>query len=218
MITFVPTPIGNLGDITLRSIEALKNSDLILSEDPRVTAQLLKKLEIPTKKMISFGAEGENYKLEIILSEYKDKQIVIVSDAGMPGISDPGYAIVQLAQQNSIQYTFLPGASAGVTAAAASGLVSKEYLFIGFLPHKKGRMTEWKRIADSRVPVVLYESVHRIIKAISEIKEYLSVDREIFIAREMTKVFETYWRGKVSNLQEYQLVEKGEFVIVIGVK
>jgi 16S rRNA (cytidine1402-2'-O)-methyltransferase len=218
MITFVPTPIGNLGDITVRSIEALKNSDLILSEDPRVTAQLLKKLEIPTKKMISFGGEGEGYKLETILSEFKDKQVAVVSDAGMPGISDPGYSVVQLAQQNLISYTFLPGASAGVTAAAASGLVSKEYLFIGFLPHKKGRMTEWKRIAGLTVPVVMYESVHRITKAISEMQEYLSTDREVFIAREMTKVFETYWRGKVSNLQEYPLVEKGEFVIVIGVK
>ena len=215
MITFVPTPIGNLGDITIRARDVLTASVLILSEDPRMTSQLLKKLGISTKKMISFGAEGESTKLHNILTEYKD--IAVVSDAGMPGISDPGYAVVSVAQELSLPYTFLPGASAGVTAAAASGLVSKEYLFLGFLPHKKGRMTEWKRISKSSVPVVLYESVHRITKAISEMQTNLDPNRPVFIAREMTKTFETYWWGKVSNLQDYQLVQKGEFVIVVGV-
>jgi 16S rRNA (cytidine1402-2'-O)-methyltransferase len=216
MFTFVPTPIGNLGDITLRAIEALKSSDYILAEDPRVTGQLLEKLSIPKKPMMSYGGEFDYTKLEPWILEHQHEQVSIVTDAGIPGISDPGYTIVDVLQSNDIQYTFLPGASAGVTAAAASGLVGKEYLFLGFLPLKKGRQSTWQSILVSDRPVIIYESVHRIDKCIAELIHYLEPNREIFIAREMTKLHETYWKGKVSNLQDYKGITKGEFVLVIG--
>ena len=216
MFTFIPTPIGNLGDITVRAVEQLKQVDFVYAEDPRITSQLLDKLGISKKTIFGFGGEKQDQKILELINQHKEKQVAIVTDAGMPGISDPGFTLVDHLQQNNIPYTFLPGASAGVTAAAASGLVGKEYTFLGFLPLKKGRQTTWKTIQHSDYPVVIYESVHRIQKCIGELSEFLEPQREVFIAREMTKLHETYWKGKVSDLQGYQLILKGEFVIVIG--
>lgn len=216
MFTITPTPIGNIQDVSTRVLQVLTNADLIITEDPRITSKLLAQLGIEHKKFLHFGGEDDVVKVAHAVQEYRNSNVAVVVDAGMPGISDPGWVVVNELQRARVPYTVLPGPSALITAVAASGLVSSQFWFAGFLPHKKGRQTLWKRIATSDMPVILYESVHRIQKCLQEIMQYIAPETELFVAREMTKVHEQYWRGKVSDLQDFLLIEKGEFVLVIG--
>lgn len=217
MLYFIPTPIGNLEDITLRAITLLKSADIIFCEDTRITGKLLKHFGITTT-MISIVSNGETNlrRLTELLRLYKGETIAVVSDAGMPGISDPGFEILTIAQNLAIPYSVIPGASASITAAVASGLIKKDFWFIGFLPHKKGRMTAWKNIASATIPVILYESVHRIEKSIQEMQEYLQPSQRVFVGRELTKMFEEYWSGSIEDLAKKEFTLKGEFVIVIA--
>lgn len=237
MLYIVPTPIGNLDDITIRGLKVLQSAKIILCEDPRVTNKLLELLKIENKpKLIQLERNHSFNKNEIwkVLIELKDEKnnefyyaknsikleedtniIALVSDAGTPGISDPAFEVLKIAQELGINYTTLPGATAVIPAVVNSNLITKEFLFLGFLPLKKGRMTEWKRIANSETPAVIYESCHRIKKFLEEVKTYLQPNTKICINQEISKSHENIWVGNVDQVQNYILVEKGEFVIVI---
>jgi 16S rRNA (cytidine1402-2'-O)-methyltransferase len=242
MLYIVPTPIGNLDDITIRGLKVIQNAKIILCEDPRVTAKLLELLKIENKsKLIQLERNHSfNYKeiwktlneLKIEINIIKDTStqfycnnnkkleedkniIALVSDAGTPGISDPAFEVLKIAQELEINYTTLPGATAVIPAVVNSNLITKEFLFLGFLPLKKGRMTEWKRISNSETPVVIYESCHRIKKFLEEAKTYLQPKTKICINQEISKSHENIWIGTVDQIQNYNLVEKGEFVVVI---
>ncbi len=312
MLYIVPTPIGNLDDITVRSLKTLQRCKIILCEDPRVTVKLLELLKIENRpkliqlernhefnekeirkvlvelktnesekvsnKMIDpetlnntvIQSEAKNplaletktpnknsfeitspeiaspsvihskvkdllsHKYKIIDANYsnavprstfyiknslkldEDQNIIaLVSDAGTPGISDPAFEVLQLAQELNINYTTLPGATALIPAVVNSNLINKDFLFLGFLPLKKGRMTQWKRIAESKTPVVIYESCHRIVKFLEEAKTNLNPKTKICINQEISKSHENIWVGRVSEIEKYEVVEKGEFVIVV---
>ncbi len=231
MLYLVPTPLGNLEDITLRALRLLKEADTIITEDSRMTRKLMNLLEIANKPAFVDIIRNHNLnwsKVQDTLKEVKQNQIkielnpetkelvvLLVTDAGTPGVSDPGIEIIRLAQEMEVKYTVLPGPSALVPAVVASGLVSKEFVFLGFLPIKKGRQSLWQEIIRSQYPIVVYESVHRIEKFLAESKEHLQADRKICICNDLSKKFEQIWVGKIANLQEFQLVTKGEFVIVI---
>ena len=227
MLTLLPTPIGNLEDITYRAIESIKKSDLILSEDTRVSKRLLFLLQermdtdFGTKEFISFNEHNGSKKIESLLPRLRDEECIYMSDAGMPAISDPGQLLVESCQKHNIKYDVLPGASAVVTAYAASGFVSGKFLFYGFLPHK-GREREelFSRVINSGWDSVLYESPHRLLKLLSEIKDYDS-DREIFCAKEISKLHQAFFRGEASEIfnQISNMGDiKGEWVVIISAK
>ena len=224
MLYVVPTPIGNLEDITLRAKRLLSESTTILSEDPRSTAQLLKLLEIKKdQKLVQLSKNQEiNFKgIDEVISQLKageDKDVVIslVCDAGTPAISDPGKVVIQKIWENNLKFTVLPGATSLIPAVVASGMLTKDWSFKGFLPIKKGRQTLWKEIAAGQTATAIFESVHRMEKTIVEMQTYLPPNRLIFIAREISKLHETYWRGKVEDLNITNIKLKGEFVVVIG--
>lgn len=217
MFYFVPTPIGNMEDITLRALRLFKECSTIICEDPLKTSQLLKLLEAGNKPRLVAMLKNHNFNekgiLEVLKSE--GETILVVTDAGTPGISDPGYLIVKMLQEKSLNYTVLPGANAVLPAVAASGLVVKEFTFLGFLPLKKGRQKALQSLSLEKLPFVLYESNHRIKKLLGELKENLNEESEVFIAREISKKFETFYFGKISELDVEKIKEKGEFVIVI---
>lgn len=225
MLYIVPTPIGNLEDITLRAVRLLGECDIIISEDSRQTRKLMTLLKIENKpKFVDFtrnhlfnnkGVEEVFLKLKI--AQNQGLKVLLVTDAGTPGISDPGVEIVRLARSKNIEFTVLPGSTAFVPAIVASGMASKEFEFRGFLPIKKGRLSAWKYIIRSQNALIIYESVHRIKKFIEEVQE-LEDEREICICRELTKTFENIWVGRIKDISKYPLIEKGEFVIVIGPK
>ena len=226
MLYVIPTPVGNLEDITIRAKRILTEAKILLCEDPRSTAMLLKLLEIKSdQKLIQLSKKQEiNFKgIEEVISELKkhatdenDYIIGLVCDAGTPGISDPGKVVIQKLWENNLTFTVLPGATSLIPAVVASGMLTKDWCFKGFLPIKKGRQTMWKEITQSQVANVIFESVHRMEKTILEMKEYLPPNRLIFIAREISKLHETYWRGKIEDLDPKQVTLKGEFVLVIG--
>lgn len=214
MLSLVPTPIGNLKDISQRALEALKTAQIIFCEDTRVTKKLLNLLEIPlNKEFISMHSHNEKEALSKLNPELlKTKECVYVSDAGMPGISDPGSKLIQYCQKNGIPYTVIPGANAALTAYVASGFEG-EFCFWMFLPHKgKERLDKLNEIINSGKIAVLYESPHRIEKLIKELKELIP-QREVFLAKEMTKVHETYIKAKAKDLNLPNT--KGEWVVVI---
>lgn len=225
MIYLVPTPIGNLGDITIRGKEILGSSNTIICEDTRLTDKLLKLLEIRnSQKLVStLYHEKFNYTqikkiLEQDLNE-PDQIISIVSDAGTPAISDPGYEVMQLILELGLNYTVLPGATAFVPALVASGLPAHEFLFVGFLPLKKGRQTKLKYLsALEEITIIIYESSHRIQKLIEELKQWFNPQGQVFIANDISKLHEKYWKGSVSELDIEKIGEKGEFVIVVNAK
>ena len=203
----VATPIGNLGDITLRALETLKAVDLIACEDTRVTFKLLARYEIK-KELISYHQHSGKFKVDKLLSLLKDgKSVALVSDAGTPGMSDPGKELVRSALNSDIEVVPIPGTSTLATFLSVSAFNLHEFLFIGFMPHKKGRQTKLKQIAMENRPVILFESVYRIKKLLSEILEFCG-DREVEIGRELTKKFETIYRGKISEITD-KIVEKG---------
>ncbi len=214
MVTFTPTPIGNLDDISKRALLALQNAEIIFCEDTRVTKKLLNLLNIPlNKEFISMHSHNEDKVLSKIDPQtLKSKEVVYVSDAGMPAISDPGSKLVKFCQKHDIPYTVIPGANAALTAFVASGFEG-EFCFHAFLPHKGNERSEkLKEIINSNKIAILYESPHRIEKLLSELKELIPY-REIFLAKELTKIHETYIKGKAKDIELKNT--KGEWVVVI---
>jgi 16S rRNA (cytidine1402-2'-O)-methyltransferase len=217
ILTLVPTPIGTLEDITLRSLRMLKETDLLFAEDTRVTAKLLHHFEIE-KKIIPFHAHNEHKTLERVLDQIERvEHTVLVSDAGTPGISDPGFLLVRAAIQRGIKVSCLPGPTAFVPALVGSGFPCDRFVFEGFLPHKKGRQTKLQIISEEERTSVLYESPHRLVKTLEQMIPFFGPDRELCVVREISKMFETFHHGQVVELLSYfnQNPPKGEIVIII---
>ncbi len=221
MLSIISTPIGNLGDITLRAIETLKKCDAVVCEDTRVTGNLLKQLNIEKKELISFHGNSDDGKTEFIFRRLKEgAHLALTTDAGTPGISDPGFVIVSRASAEGIAIEVIPGASAFLAALSGSGLPINQFVYLGFLPLKKGRKTLIDSFKDEERTIVLYESVHRIERTLMEIGEALKEqpERPVVIARELTKMHEEFVRTTVGNLvaASSRMTRKGEFAIIIG--
>ncbi|HUX93619.1 MAG TPA: 16S rRNA (cytidine(1402)-2'-O)-methyltransferase [Ignavibacteriaceae bacterium] len=217
MLYIVSTPIGNLKDITLRALEILKEVDFIACEDTRVTVNLLHHYEIK-REMLSLNAVNENSKIDSIINRIlSGESCALVSDAGTPGISDPGKRLIASTIGKNITVVPVPGASALLTALTISGLPADSFIFEGFIPQKKGRQKKLAEISQEERAVVIYESVYRIEKLINELNQFIP-DREIAVCRELTKKFEEVWRGKPSEILNSLPGKtiKGEFVIVIA--
>jgi len=215
----VATPIGNLEDITLRALRILKEVDFVLCEDTRTTKVLLDKYEIKTPTISYFQHSGLAKVNQIIDLLKHDKNLALVSDAGTPGISDPGNKLIEMVLKElpEVKIEPIPGASAVISALSISGLPTDKFVFYGFLPHKKGKETILKEIINNKFTSVFYESTHRIIKTLSKLKD-LGLNKHVVVCRELTKKFETVYRGRISEvLAELEKgVSKGEFVVVIG--
>ncbi len=213
----IPTPIGNLEDITLRAIRILKEVDLILCEDTRTSKPLLKYFEISTP-LLSYHIFNEHQKIESIIDRIKmGENIGLISDAGTPGISDPGFLLVREAVKNGIEVDTLPGATAFVPALVNSALPMDRFCFEGFLPHKKGRQTRLEKLKEEERTIILYESPHRLIKTLTQLSEYLGSDRQASVSREISKMFQENKRGSLEGLIEYfsSKTIKGEIVICV---
>ena len=216
----VPTPIGNLEDITLRAIRILKSVDVILAEDTRTSGHLLKHLEI-SKPMQSYHIHNEHQTIARLTDRMlKGETMALISDAGTPAISDPGFLLVRECIKLSIPVECLPGPTAFVPALVNSGLPSDRFTFEGFLPHKKGRQTRLKELSEESRTMVFYESPHRLLKSLEQFTEYFGDDRPASVSRELTKVFEENIRGSLREIIAYfaQKIVKGEIVIVVGGK
>ncbi|MBP9779466.1 16S rRNA (cytidine(1402)-2'-O)-methyltransferase [Candidatus Gracilibacteria bacterium] len=219
MLSIVSTPIGNLEDITLRALRILREADYIACEDTRVTGQLLVHYDIANSgRLLSFHSHSGFSKVEKIIELLQEgKHVALVSDAGTPGISDPGFVLIKKAIEASITVVPVPGASAVLSALVASGFDCHQYLYLGFLPVKKGRQTMLKSLVNKEYTVVFYESVHRIEKTLDEFELYFGADTQIVIGREITKKFEEFKRGTIAEIRNYFKTEgkvKGEFVVV----
>ncbi|MFA5620765.1 MAG: 16S rRNA (cytidine(1402)-2'-O)-methyltransferase [Weeksellaceae bacterium] len=217
MLYLVPTPIGNLKDMTFRAVEVLKDSDLILAEDTRTSGVLLKHYGIETP-MRAYHMHNEHQLNEEIIRQLKEgKTIALITDAGSPGISDPGYLLVRDAVENGIEVIALPGATAFVPALTVSGLISNEFIFIGFLPVKKGRQTKLKELKDEKRTLIFYESPHKISKTLRDLKAYFGAERKASLSREISKKFEETLRGTLDELHRIseQRNLKGEMVLVV---
>ncbi|MEM6642183.1 MAG: 16S rRNA (cytidine(1402)-2'-O)-methyltransferase [Bacteroidota bacterium] len=211
------TPIGNLGDISFRAVEVLKSVDLILAEDTRTSGTLMKHFEIGTP-LQSFHAHNEHKKIDhVVDSLVEGKSIAQISDAGTPGISDPGYLLVRAALARQIDVEVIPGATAFLLALIKSGFPTDRFVYEGFLPLKKGRKSRIESWKDEVRTIVLYESPHRIVKALTQIGEILGGERRVSVSRELTKKFEETKTGPLADVLAYfdQKTIKGEFVIVI---
>jgi 16S rRNA (cytidine1402-2'-O)-methyltransferase len=218
----VPTPIGNLEDITLRAIRILGEVDGILAEDTRNSGQLLKHLNI-SKPLYSHHAHNEHTGVPGVIKMLKEgKSLALISDAGTPGISDPGYLLVKACVDNGIEVESLPGATAFVPALVNSGFPTDRFVYEGFLPHKKGRQTRWKALAEEERTIVLYESPHRLVKALEQIIEFISPERPVMVGREISKMHEQMVRGTAMEVLAYFAAHpdkvRGEIVIVIAGK
>jgi 16S rRNA (cytidine1402-2'-O)-methyltransferase len=223
MLSIVAVPIGNLKDITLRAIETLTACDVVVCEDTRVTGMLLKHLEIPKKELISFHGYSDEGKLTHIGNLLTGgKHIVLVSDAGTPGISDPGYAVVSRAAAAGVVIEAIPGPAAFLAALSVSGLPIHRFHYLGFPPLKKGRKTWFAALAEEEDTVVFYESVHRIRKTLTELHDAFASQpqRPVVIARELTKMHAEVIRTTVAELPAVAatVMEKGEFVLILGPK
>ncbi len=218
----VATPIGNMGDITLRAIETLKSVDLILCEDTRETKKILDKYGI-SKPTMSYHAQSKLSKADKIFELLEEgKNLALVSDAGTPGISDPGAMLISQIKTNlrdSVDVIPIPGPTALITALSASGLPIHEFTFLGFLPHKKGRETLFKEIASSKRTIVFYESPHRILKTLESLVKFCP-DKKACIARELTKIYEEFKTGTPIEILEYytknQDKQRGEFTVIVA--
>ena len=220
VLNIVPTPIGNLEDITLRSLDTLKNSDYILCEDTRVSKKLLNKYNIEVQ-LVSFHSFNEHKTVQKHINQILDgKAVSLISDAGTPSISDPGFLIVRESIKNNIEINCLPGATALIPAIVNSGLSSERFVFEGFLPTKKGRNKRIKNLVDEKRSIVIYESPKKILKLINDLMGFLGEDRKASISRELSKIYQENIRGTLKEL--YDKLEniniKGEFVIVIDGK
>ncbi|WP_324172119.1 16S rRNA (cytidine(1402)-2'-O)-methyltransferase [Sulfurimonas sp.] len=223
MLTLVPTPIGNIGDISLRAIEVLSEADVLLCEDTRVTKKLIHILKEryntifkENQKFISLHSHNEKAFIENLEISFFDENVVYASDAGMPGISDPGQLLVEYAQNNGVEYDVFPGANALLTAFVASGFVETKMLFWGFLPHKgQNRVASLQGALYSGFTTILYESPHRLEKLLLEIEKEQS-ERKIFLAKELTKKFQNYFYGTAGEiLRTIDGNFRGEWVVVI---
>ncbi len=213
----VPTPIGNLEDITLRAIKVLKNVDIILAEDTRTSGKLLKHFDISTP-MQSHHMHNEHKILNNLVVRLKAGEIMaLITDAGTPAISDPGFLLTRACVENNIAVECLPGATAFVPALVNSGLPNDRFVFEGFLPPKKGRQTRLKMLAEEPRTMIFYESPHKLLKTLLQFSEYFGEDRKISVSRELTKLYEETIRGTVAEVLIYfeNKVPKGEFVIVV---
>lgn len=221
MSTFyvIATPIGNLEDITLRAIRILKEVDIVLCEDTRVTKRLFEKHGISTP-MLSYHAQSGDTKVELILEKIEEgKTIALVTDAGTPGISDPGSLLVSKIKESypDMKVVSIPGASALTAALSISGVPTHEFIFLGFMPHKKGRETTFKEIAESERTIVFYESTHRILKTLESLTK---IDKKVTIVREITKIYEEVLQGSAESilkiLSDTPEKQKGEFVVIVS--
>ena len=216
-LALVPTPIGNLEDITLRAIRYLKEADIIFAEDTRVTQKLLKHLGIQ-QKVISFHAHNEHRFLERSVQIVEESELaVLVSDAGTPAISDPGFLLVRACLQKNISIECLPGPSALIPAIVGSGFPCDKFIFEGFLPHKKGRQTRLKELSTEERTIIFYESPHRLLKTLEQMLPFFSESRQICVVRELSKMFETYHRGTLSEQIAYfkETAPRGEIVLLV---
>jgi 16S rRNA (cytidine1402-2'-O)-methyltransferase len=213
----IPTPIGNLEDITLRALRLLKEVDMVLAEDTRTTRKLFTHYEISTP-LAPFHMHNEHKVLNKWIERLKSGEtIALVSDAGTPAISDPGFLLVRECVKNDIEVDCLPGATAFVPALVNSGLPSEKFIFEGFLPSKKGRQTRLKILAEEERTMIFYESPHRIVKTLSQFMEYFGDERIVSVSREISKMFEETKRGSMKYVKEYfeEKKPKGEFVIIV---
>ena len=216
-LILIPTPIGNLDDITLRAIECIKDVDLILCEDTRRSLKLMNHLEIK-KPLKSFHKFNEHSMVEKIVIEIQSGiKVGLISDAGTPSISDPGYLIVKMCIDNNIDVECLPGPTALIPALAISGLPSERFTFEGFLPVKKGRKTRLQELSFEKRTMIFYESPYKLYKTLKDFYDFFGPEREISISKELTKIFENTKRGKIKDfLDSYENKKlKGEFVIVV---
>lgn len=222
-LSVVATPIGNLADITLRALDTLRQADVIACEDTRVTAKLLARYEIE-KPLLIFHAQSGRVATNRILSLLGEgKHVALVTDAGTPGISDPGTELVREVRARlgeEVRIQAIPGAAAITAAISIAGLRTHEFVFLGFLPHKKGRQTLFKEIADSSRAMVFYESPHRIEKALESLVEVLEEDRVVAVARELTKMHESFVEGSAQYVRDYFKSNpdqvRGEFVVIVA--
>jgi 16S rRNA (cytidine1402-2'-O)-methyltransferase len=222
-LSVVATPIGNLGDITLRALETLKNADAIACEDTRVSAKLLARYEISKPLLVYHAQSGRLAATRILTMLGEGKHIALVTDAGTPGISDPGTMLVAEVRAklgDDVRIEAIPGPSAVTAALSIAGVPTEQFVFLGFLPHKKGRQTLMKEIAASDRTIIFYESTHRIEKALGELEAVLPVERKTVVLRELTKMFESVISGSASEVKEYfathQKEVRGEFVVIIA--
>ena len=216
-LILIPTPIGNLGDITQRAVECIKTVDILLCEDTRRSLKLLNHLKIK-KPLKSYHKFNEHSTVEKVINEIQSGLMVgLISDAGTPSISDPGYLIVKMCIDNNIEVECLPGPTALIPALAVSGLPSERFVFEGFLPVKKGRKTRLEELSNEKRTMIFYESPYKLYKTLQDFSNSLGPDREISISKELTKIFESTTRGRIKDLMhEYENKKlKGEFVIVV---
>lgn len=214
----VPTPIGNLEDITLRAIKVLKEVDLILAEDTRTSGKLLKHFEISTQ-MQSHHMHNEHKTVNAIIQKLKSGiSIALISDAGTPAISDPGFLLIRACVEYNIEVDCLPGATAFVPALVNSGLPNDKFLFEGFLPVKKGRQTRLKLLSEETRTIIFYESPHKLVKTLTNFCEYFGEDRQVSVSRELTKLYEETIRGTAKEVLKHYTNKppKGEIVIVVA--
>lgn len=216
----IPSPIGNLGDITYRAVEVLKNADGILCEDTRTSSVLLRHYNIQ-KPLTPYHQHNEHKILTHLIEQLQaGKTYALLTDAGTPGISDPGFLLVRECIRNNIPVECLPGATAFVPALVQSGIPSNRFVFEGFLPLKKGRQTLLKQLAEEERTIILYESPHRLVKTLEELSNYFGAEREGAVCRELTKMFEETQKGNLAHLAAHytQHAPKGEIVIIIAGK
>lgn len=216
----VPTPIGNLKDITFRAIDVLKAADLILAEDTRTSGKLLKHYEISTP-MQSHHMHNEHKTTDSVIQKIKTGTVVaLISDAGTPAISDPGFLLTRACIENHIEVDCLPGATAFVPALVNSGLPNDKFVFEGFLPVKKGRQTRLLLLAEETRTLIFYESPHKLVKTLGQFCEYFGEDRQVSVSRELTKLYEETIRGTTKDVLEHYINKppKGEIVIVVNGK
>jgi 16S rRNA (cytidine1402-2'-O)-methyltransferase len=219
LLSVVATPIGNLEDITLRALRVLKEADYVLCEDTRVTGKLLAHYEIKAK-LKRYDAHASEGTHEAILADLEDgKKIALVSDAGTPGVSDPGVLLVAAARAQGARIDAIPGASAITAAFSIAGLTGNSFVFLGFVPHKKGRETFFKSLNDFEIPVIFYESTHRIMKTLEALPKFLVPDSRVIIAREITKMHEEIVAGAPEEVLLYFIEHpdhvRGEFVVLV---
>lgn len=219
-LTIVPTPIGNLEDITLRALRILKEVDLILSEDTRTTGLLLKHYEIKNRLMSHHKYNEHQTVVQLVSRIQAGEHVALVSDAGTPGISDPGFMLVRECVRNGVEVECLPGATALIPALVCSGLPSDRFCFEGFLPQKKGRNKRLEELVEEKRTIIFYESPYRVLKTLIQLAELMGEDREVSVSRELTKKFEETIHGSLKEVIMHFTVNepRGEFVIVLNGK
>ena len=216
-LILVPTPIGNLGDITYRAVTVLKEADIILAEDTRISSRLLHHLEIDKKLWVHHKFNEHKAVGSLVSKIQEGNKVALISDAGTPGISDPGFLLVRACIDNGVDVECLPGPTALIPALAVSGLPTEKFVFEGFLPQKKGRQKRLTQLETETRTMVFYESPFRLVKALSQFSEHFGVDRRACVRRELSKLFEEVKRGTLDELLKYyeSNTPKGEIVIVV---